>query len=73
MLAVLGSARSLTDEAYAFTFDPAGRQRMHRDSVTHRFSRLARRLGLRTADVCRVKAKRGPLSLGDFAARPSAR
>jgi hypothetical protein len=30
-----------------FSFDPAGRQPMHPDSVTHRFSRLARRLGLR--------------------------
>ena len=31
-----------------FSFDPAGRQPIHPDSVTHRFSRLARRLGLRT-------------------------
>ena len=38
----------LSDDAYVFSFDPAGRQPMHPDSVTHRFSRLARRLGLRT-------------------------
>jgi integrase len=38
----------LSDEAFVFSFDPAGRQPMHPDSVTHRFSRLARRLGLRT-------------------------
>jgi integrase len=37
----------LSDDAYVFSFDPAGRQPMHPDSVTHRFSRLARRLGLR--------------------------
>ena len=38
----------LSDDAYVFSFDPAGRQPVHPDSVTHRFSRLARRLGLRT-------------------------
>jgi integrase len=38
----------LSDDVYVFSFDPAGRQPMHPDSVTHRFSRLARRLGLRT-------------------------
>ena len=32
----------LSDEAYVFSFDPAGRQPMHPDSVTHRFSRLAK-------------------------------
>jgi integrase len=37
----------LSDDAYVFSFDPAGRQPMHPDSVTHRFSRLARRLSLR--------------------------
>jgi integrase len=37
----------LSEDAYVFSFDPAGRQPMHPDSVTHRFSRLARRLGLR--------------------------
>jgi integrase len=38
----------LSDEAYVFSFDPAGRQPMHPDSVTHRFSRLAKQLGLQT-------------------------
>jgi integrase len=38
----------LSDDAYVFSFDPAGRQPMHPDSVTNRFSRLARQLGLRT-------------------------
>jgi Phage integrase family len=38
----------LSDDAYVFSFDPAGRQPMHPDSVTHRFSRLAKQLGLRT-------------------------
>jgi integrase len=38
----------LSDDAYVFSFDPAGRQPIHPDSVTHGFSRLARRLGLRT-------------------------
>src|SRR4030095_9144657 len=38
----------LCDDAYVFSFDPAGRQPMHPDSVTHRFSRLAKQLGLRT-------------------------
>jgi len=31
----------LSDDAYVFSFDPAGRQPMHPYSVTHRFSRLA--------------------------------
>ena len=38
----------LSEDASVFSFDPAGRQPVHPDSVTHRFSRLARRLGLRT-------------------------
>jgi integrase len=38
----------LSEDAYVFSFDPAGRQPMHPDSVTHRFSRLAKQLGLRT-------------------------
>jgi integrase len=37
----------LSEDAYVFSFDPAGRQPMHPDSVTHRFSRLAKQLGLR--------------------------
>jgi integrase len=39
---------ALPGDAYVFSFDPAGRQPMHPDSVTHRFSRLTRQLGLRT-------------------------
>jgi integrase len=39
---------ALPGDAYIFSFDAAGRQPMHPDSVTHRFSRLTRRLGLRT-------------------------
>jgi integrase len=38
----------LSKDAYVFSFDPAGRQPMHPDSVTHRFSRLAKQLGVRT-------------------------
>jgi integrase len=38
----------LTGDAYVFSFDPAGRLPMHPDSVTHRFSRLTRQLGVRT-------------------------
>ncbi len=39
---------ALSRDAYMFSFDPAGRQPMHPDSVTHRFSRLTRQLGLQT-------------------------
>jgi len=38
----------LAGDAYVFSFDPAGRLPMHPDSVTHRFSRLTRQLGLQT-------------------------
>jgi integrase len=38
----------LSHDAYLFSFDPAGRQPMHPDSVTHRFSRLTRQLGVQT-------------------------
>jgi integrase len=38
----------LSDDAYMFSYDPAGRQPMRLDSVTHRFSRLAKELGLQT-------------------------
>jgi integrase len=38
----------LSEDAYVFSLDPAGRQPVHPDSVTHRFSRLAKPLGLRT-------------------------
>jgi integrase len=38
----------LSEDAYVFSFDAAGRQPMHPDSVTHRFSRLAKQLGVRT-------------------------
>lgn len=38
----------LFDDAYVFSYDPAGRQPMRPDSVTHRFSRLAKELGLQT-------------------------
>ena len=38
----------LSEDAYVFSFDPASRQPVHPDSVTHRFSRLAKQLGLRT-------------------------
>ena len=37
----------LAPAAYVFSFDPAGRRPMNPDSVTHRFGRLARQLGLR--------------------------
>jgi integrase len=37
----------LMRDAYVFSFDPAGRQPMNPDSVTHRFGRLAKQLGLR--------------------------
>jgi len=36
----------LAPDAYVFSFDPASRQPMNPDSVTHRFGRLARQLGL---------------------------
>ena len=36
----------LTADAYVFSFDPAGRQPMNPDSVTPRFGRLAKQLGL---------------------------
>jgi integrase len=36
----------LADQAFVFSFDPAGRQPMNPDSVTHRFGRLAKQLGL---------------------------
>jgi integrase len=36
----------LAEDAYVFSFDPAGRQPMRPDSVTHRFSRLATQSGL---------------------------
>jgi integrase len=39
---------ALSTETYVFSFDPAGRQPMRPDSVTHRFGRLTRQLGLRT-------------------------
>jgi integrase len=38
---------TLTADAYVFSFDPAGRHPMNPDSVTHRFGRLAKQLGLR--------------------------
>jgi hypothetical protein len=38
---------TLTPDAYVFSFDPAGRQPMNPESVTHRFGRLAKQLGLR--------------------------
>jgi integrase len=38
---------TLTPDAYVFSFDPASRQPMNPDSVTHRFGRLAKQLGLR--------------------------
>jgi integrase len=38
----------VSHDAYLFSFDPAGRQPMHPDSVTHRFSRLTRQLGVQT-------------------------
>jgi integrase len=37
----------LAPDAHVFSFDPAGRQPMNPDSVTHRFGRLAKQLGLR--------------------------
>jgi integrase len=37
---------ALAAKAYVFSFDPAGRQPMNPDSVTHRFGRLAKQLGL---------------------------
>jgi integrase len=36
----------LADQAYVFSFDPAGRAPMNPDAVTHRFGRLAKQLGL---------------------------
>jgi integrase len=36
----------LVPEAYVFSFDPASRHPMNPDSVTHRFGRLAKQLGL---------------------------
>jgi integrase len=36
----------LATGAYVFSFDPASRQPMNPDSVTHRFGRLAKQLGL---------------------------
>jgi integrase len=36
----------LTTDAYVFSFDPASCQPMNPDSVTHRFGRLAKQLGL---------------------------
>jgi len=36
----------LAADAYVFSFDPAGRHPMNPDSVTHRFGRLAKQLGL---------------------------
>jgi integrase len=38
----------LTADTYVFSFDPAGRQPMNPDSVTHRFGRLAKQVGLHT-------------------------
>jgi integrase len=38
---------TLMPDAYVFSFDPAGRQPMNPDSVTHRFGRLVKQLGLR--------------------------
>jgi integrase len=36
----------LVAQAYVFSYDPAGRQPMNPDAVTHRFGRLAKQLGL---------------------------
>jgi integrase len=38
---------ALRPEAYVFSYDPAGRQPMNPDSVTHCFGHLARQLGVR--------------------------
>jgi integrase len=38
---------ALARDAYVFSFDPASRRPMNPDSVTHRFGRLAKQLGLR--------------------------
>jgi hypothetical protein len=44
---------TLTPDAYVFSFDPAGRQPMNPDSVTHRFGRLARATRQAVAEALR--------------------
>ncbi|HEV8653757.1 MAG TPA: hypothetical protein VG276_31250 [Actinomycetes bacterium] len=54
---------SLALDAYVFSFDPAGRQPMNPDSVTHRFGRLARsRAGSGTPAVARPPSRCTPTS-----------